>query len=175
MKTKRNCARCILRCALNSQHIQKQTSLWTEPLWAAENTGSQADRVQKVHAWLWNMQRKQAWWRDKAILRLVETTLKTFYVIMKSINIFSVYYETVAGQIRLWLANEWETLIYIQYIYIYIYTQGSRLILPTGRFFVTNFLSWSHKHIIWSQFFFFFFLLQHLIKQCMLMNFDHSL
>ncbi len=26
--------------------------------------------------------------------------LKTFYVIMKSINIFSGYYETVAGQIR---------------------------------------------------------------------------
>ncbi len=34
--------RCGLRCALNSQHIQKQTSLWTEPLWDAENTGSRA-------------------------------------------------------------------------------------------------------------------------------------
>ncbi len=27
--------------------------------------------------------------------------------------------------------------------------QGSRLIIPSGRTFVTNFLSWSHKHIIW--------------------------
>ncbi len=35
-------ARCGLRCALNSQHIQKQTSLWTELLWDAENTGSRA-------------------------------------------------------------------------------------------------------------------------------------
>ncbi len=35
-------ARCGLRCALNSQHIQKQTSLWTEPLWDVENTGSRA-------------------------------------------------------------------------------------------------------------------------------------
>ncbi len=35
--------------------------------------------------------------------------------------------------------------------------QGSRLILPTGRTFATNFLSWSHEHIIWSQFFSFFF------------------
>ncbi len=38
--------------------------------------------------------------------------------------------------------------------------QGSRLILPTGRTFATNFLSWSHEHIIWSQIFvwnFFFF------------------
>ncbi len=33
--------------------------------------------------------------------------------------------------------------------------QGSRLILPTGRSFATNLLSWSHEHIIWSQFFFF--------------------
>ncbi len=38
------------------------------------------------------------------------TMLKTFYVIMRSINIFSVYYETVAGQIRasdtqIWLAR----------------------------------------------------------------------
>ncbi len=35
-----------------------------------------------------------------------------------------------------------------------IYRQGSRLILPTGRTCATNFLSWSHEHIIWSQFFF---------------------
>ncbi len=36
---------------------------------------------------------------------------------------------------------------------VYIFTnQGSRLIIPTGRSFATNFLSWSHKHIIWSQF-----------------------
>ncbi len=34
--------------------------------------------------------------------------------------------------------------------------QGSRLILPTGRTCVTNFLSWSHEHIIWSQFFIYF-------------------
>ncbi len=46
--------------------------------------------------------------------------------------------------------------------------QGSRLILPT------NFLSWSHKHIIWSQIIL-LFLIQHLINQCMLMNFYHSL
>ncbi len=30
--------------------------------------------------------------------------------------------------------------------------QGSRLILPTGRTFATNFLSWSHEHIIWLRF-----------------------
>ncbi len=47
--------------------------------------------------------------------------------------------------------------------------QGSRIILPTGHSFATSFLSWSHKHIIWSQFL--FFLLQHGINQCMLMNF----
>ncbi len=35
------------------------------------------------------------------IAMTLNTTLNTFYVIMKSINIFSVYYETVAGQIRL--------------------------------------------------------------------------
>ncbi len=34
---------------------------------------------------------------------------------------------------------------------------GSRLILPTGRSFVTNFLSWSHEHIILSNLFFIFF------------------
>ncbi len=34
--------------------------------------------------------------------------------------------------------------------------QGSRLILPTGRTCVTNFLSWLHKHIIWSQFIYLF-------------------
>ncbi len=34
--------------------------------------------------------------------------------------------------------------------------QGSRLILPTGRTFATNFLSWSLEHIIWSHFFLFF-------------------
>ncbi len=48
--------------------------------------------------------------------------------------------------------------------------QGSRLILPTGRTFATNFLSWLHKDIIWSH----LFLIQHLINQCMLMNFYHS-
>ncbi len=42
--------------------------------------------------------------------------------------------------------------------------QGSRLILPTGRTFETNFLSFSHEHIIWSHFFF----LIHLINKCML-------
>ncbi len=35
--------------------------------------------------------------------------------------------------------------------------QGSRLILPTVRSFATNFLSWSHEHIIWSQFIIMFF------------------
>ncbi len=30
--------------------------------------------------------------------------------------------------------------------------QGSRLILPTGLTCATNFLSWSHQHIIWLQF-----------------------
>ncbi len=34
---------------------------------------------------------------------------------------------------------------------ITIIIQGSRLILPTGHTCVTNFLSWSHEHIIWSQ------------------------
>ncbi len=67
-------ARFGLRCVLNSQHIQKQTSLWTELLWDAENTGSRADRELRVQAWLWNMQRKQAWWRDKAMLHLVRLT-----------------------------------------------------------------------------------------------------
>ncbi len=47
--------------------------------------------------------------------------------------------------------------------------QGSRLILPTGRSFETNFLSQSHKHMIWSQYFF-ALLLHHGINQCMLMN-----
>ncbi len=99
-------ARCGLRCALNSQHIQKQTSLWTEPLWDAENTGSRAASARMaLH--------KQAWWRESHITlspfdalrkQCHEATLKTFYVIMKSINIFSGYYETVAGQIRLWRA-----------------------------------------------------------------------
>ncbi len=42
--------------------------------------------------------------------------------------------------------------------------QGSRLILPTGRSFATNFLSWSHKHIIWSQFFLFIFFKQRKVK-----------
>ncbi len=50
-------------------------------------------------------------------------------------------------------------------------SQGSRLILPTGRTCATNFLSWSHEYIIWSQ----FFLMQHLINQCMLMNFYQSI
>uniref|UniRef100_A0A671MHY0 Protein kinase C n=1 Tax=Sinocyclocheilus anshuiensis TaxID=1608454 RepID=A0A671MHY0_9TELE len=36
--------------------------------------------------------------------------------------------------------------------------QGSRLILPTGRSFATNFLIWSHQHMIWSQYFYFYFL-----------------
>ncbi len=33
--------------------------------------------------------------------------------------------------------------------------QGSRLILLTGRTFATNFLSWSHEHISWSQIYIF--------------------
>ncbi len=37
---------------------------------------------------------------------------------------------------------------------LHIFYQGSRLIHPTGRAFATNFLSWPHKHIIWSIFFF---------------------
>ncbi len=46
--------------------------------------------------------------------------LKTFYVIMTSINVFSVHYETVktvAGRHR--LANEWETLDTTYYKVIY--------------------------------------------------------
>ncbi len=35
--------------------------------------------------------------------------------------------------------------------------QGSRLIHPTGRTFATNFLSWSHEHIIGSHFYIYFF------------------
>ncbi len=50
------------------------------------------------------------------------------------------------------------------------YVQGSRL---TGRTFATNFLSWSNKHIIWSQLI--FFMMQDLINQCMLINLYHSL
>ncbi len=98
--------RCGLRCALNSQHIQKQTSVWTEPLWDTEHTGSRAASARlALH--------KQAWWRESHITlspfdalrkQCHEATLKTFYVMMKSINIFSGYYETVAGQIRLWRA-----------------------------------------------------------------------
>ncbi len=36
-----------------------------------------------------------------------------------------------------------------------MHSQGSRLILPTS---ATNFLSWSHEHIIWSQFFIYLFI-----------------
>ncbi len=42
-----------------------------------------------------------------------------------------------------------------KYSWAHLVMQGSRLILPTGRSFVTNFLSWSHEHIIWSQFIYF--------------------
>ncbi len=49
--------------------------------------------------------------------------------------------------------------------------QGSGLIFPTRLMFGTNFLSWLHEHIIWLL----FFLILHLINQCMLMNFYHSL
>ncbi len=47
------------------------------------------------------------------------------------------------------------TILSISWYHDSITVQGSRLILPTGRSFVTNFLSWSHEHIIWSQFLFF--------------------
>ncbi len=45
-------------------------------------------------------------------------------------------------------------------------TQVSRLILPTGRIFTTSFLSWSHEHIIWSQFLFIFLYNIWLIDAC---------
>ncbi len=49
------------------------------------------------------------------------------------------------------------TLPYTQrHCHVRIEKQGSRLILPTGRTCATNFLSWSHEHIIRSQFFFWY-------------------
>ncbi len=46
----------------------------------------------------------------------------------------------------------------LSYSFLLILNQGSRLILPTGRTCATNFLIWSHKHIIWSQFFIYLFI-----------------
>ncbi len=49
---------------------------------------------------------------------------------------------------------------FVRVVFIYMQVwksvQGSRLILPTGRTCATNFLSWSHVHIIWSQIILFF-------------------
>ncbi len=71
------------------------------------------------------------------------------------------------------LACQWTTTLCINCRSIWKQVmQGSRPILPTGLTFATNFLSWSHEHIIlWH----FFFLMQHLINQCMLMKLHHSL
>ncbi len=42
-------------------------------------------------------------------------------------------------------------VLFFIYMQVWKSVQGSRLILPTGRTCATNFLSWSHVHIIWSQ------------------------
>ncbi len=58
-------------------------------------------------------------------------------------------------------------IIYVCVLCIFIMCmQGSRLILPTGRAFMTNFLSLSHEHIIWLQFCIFYIYNIWLIHAC---------
>ncbi len=94
------------------------------------------------------------------------------YVVQESMGWAGDLWWWVNGRPRNWIRDiSRERLLLFSMEEKKVINQGSRLILPTGRTFATNFL----RRIARAHNLVAFFFIQHLIDQCMLINFYHSL
>ncbi len=120
---------------------------------------------------------KKSWCRQLLNVYCIYTPLQKYWNSEANSFIFAVYWKNLGLTSKMNMRQEISISAFIsRYSYLDLINnlEDSRALDSFFPLVAPNFLSWSHEHIIWSQLLLFFFI-QHLINQCMLMNFYDSL